>query len=755
MFYFPNVLQRHTGCFSTVWLAATKGTRIVKREYLKVNVMNTCRKIMQYILQQVPPPYHGCPIPRLSLYLSAQLSYGVVCVYHRQCDILIEEMKVTLERLYKAEKQLKIDFLQPDQQLLLPDSLMLMQMLEDAPDPFFGMMDIPPELPDPYMIPQIRTLLETSGPELVRYERTPPRHRRTRRKEESDHLASPEAITMREEEPTLLPPVEIGQDLPELSALDLELLASDLPAFPEAETLPDHRKRGKQEPKDNGLPETEKPKKPRKEREVQKDDRETSLGMEREMQLQLERERYEAEIEKRRRELQEMERSIKLLREEQRQMERQRESERQQEREIRKEIEREVLQEMEKEMEHLREAREELDYLQITGAGEELLLEQRKEIQRLKELVKERASQWEAEKLLQLQLEREKDRERLKERERKRKQIKEAEQEMEALKTTLMEIEEERRTEGEHVDETRRSVTEVKGSPIPGVPSEMVSELDAPMQLEEAPVEPIAMPSEGAPEMPSPQQVSPQLIVPELADRPTRQTVRGSRLIIDKNTQIQSKIMQKQTSDPHIFTQQVGPVILPHMKPRTAASLIESPTYEHFMAPELTALWSRCAVLEPLQYVREREEESFSELEMMRAVADSGVSIMLSSEVSLEVSEADHSRPIIFTPEEGRVPSVQEDKLLPIVSEMPELIVEMPETEEILLEDVERKLYSQIDSDGQSEFLGLTPHSLSRLMVSRFFSSCLVLCTQKVIRMEQTEPYGRIRITPGRQYKQD
>ncbi|XP_040210604.1 meiotic recombination protein REC8 homolog [Rana temporaria] len=754
MFYFPNVLQRHTGCFSTVWLAATKGTRIVKREYLKVNVMSTCLKIMQYILQQVPPPYHGCPIPRLSLYLSAQLSYGVVCVYHRQCDLLIEEMKVTLERLYKAEKQLKIDFLQTDQQLLLPDSLMLMQMLEDAPDPFFGMMDIPPELPDPYMIPQIRTLLETSGPELVRYERTPPRHRRSR-KEEGDHLASPEAITMREVEPILLPPVEVGQDLPELSALDLELLASNLPAFPEAETLPEPRKRSKREPKD-GLPETEKPKKPRKEREVQEDDRETSLGMERERQLQLERERYEADIEKRRRELLEMERSIELLRGEQRQRERQRESERQQEREVRKERESEVLQEMEKEMEHLREAKEELDYLQITGEAEDLLMEQLEEVEHLNELAKERASQWEAEKLLQLQLEKEKERERLKERARERKQIKEAEQELEALKTSLIEIEEERRrTEGEQVDGTRMSVTEVRGSPIPGVPSEMVSEFDAPMQLEEVPVEPIAMPPEGAPELPSPQQVSPQLVVPELDDRPIRRTARGTRLIIDKNTQIESKMMQKQTSDPNVFTQLVGPVILPHMKPRTATSLIESPTYEHFMAPELTALWSRCAVLEPLQYIREREEETFSELEMVRAIAESGVSIMQSSEMSLEVSEEDRSRPIIFTPEEGRIPSVQEDKLLPIVSEMPEIIVEMPETEEILLEDVERKLYSQIDSDGQSEFLGLTPHSFSRMLVSKFFSSCLVLCTQKVIRMEQTEPYGRIRITPGRQYKQD
>ncbi|XP_072271168.1 meiotic recombination protein REC8 homolog isoform X2 [Pyxicephalus adspersus] len=637
-----------------------------------------------------------------------------------------------------------------------------MQMLEDAPDPFFGMMEVPLELPEPFMIPQIRTLLETSGPELVRYERSPSRRRRTNHREESDHLASPDTITMREEEPILLPPVEIGQDLPELSALDLELLTSDLPAFPEAETLPEPRKRGIQEPKDKDLPGTEKPKKPRKEKEVKITDEDKNLEIERERQLQLEREKEidRAEMERKTRELQEMERELEHLREEQRQMERQRKSEQEREKEMKKEIEKEVLQDLEKEMEQLKEAREELDYLQITGAAEELLLEQLKEIEHLEKLGKEKEQQWEAEKLLQLQLEKKRESERLKEQERDREQIKKAEEEIKKLKKSLVEMEEQRRTEGEQVDDMP-SVTEARGSPTPRLPSEMVSEpdeLDAAMLLEEAIAEPIALPSEGAPEMPSPQRVSPQLrspqlVVPELPDRPISRTRRRSRLIIDKETQIPSKIMQKQTSDPYIFTQSLDPLTLPHMRPRTATSLLESPTYEQFMAPELTTLWSRCAVLEPLQFIREREEETMSELEVVRAVTESAVSIMLSSEMSLEMSEEDRSRPIIFTPEEGRTPSVQEEKSLPIVSEMPELIVEMPETEHILLEDLQRNLYSQIESDGHSEFLGLTPHSFSRLLVSKFFYNCLVLSTQKVIRLEQTEPYGCIFITPGRHFK--
>lgn len=44
---------------------------------------------MDYVLEQVPPPRPGLPRPRFSLYLSSQLQYGVVVVYHRQCAILL------------------------------------------------------------------------------------------------------------------------------------------------------------------------------------------------------------------------------------------------------------------------------------------------------------------------------------------------------------------------------------------------------------------------------------------------------------------------------------------------------------------------------------------------------------------------------------------------------------------------------------------------------------------------------------------
>lgn len=168
MFYYPNVFQRHTGCFATIWLAATRGCRLVKREYLKVNVVKTCEEILNYVLVRVQPPLPGAPRPRFSLYLSAQLQIGVIRVYSQQCQYLVEDIQHILERLHRAQLQIRIDMVETDlPSLLLPDHLARMETLEDAPDPFFGMMSVDPMLPDPFDIPQVRHLLEAVTLERV------------------------------------------------------------------------------------------------------------------------------------------------------------------------------------------------------------------------------------------------------------------------------------------------------------------------------------------------------------------------------------------------------------------------------------------------------------------------------------------------------------------------------------------------------------------------------------------------------------
>ncbi|CAF97874.1 unnamed protein product [Tetraodon nigroviridis] len=113
MFYYPVVLKRHTGCFSTIWLVATKAIRIPRRDFLKVDVKNTCNHIMNYVLEQVPPPRPGLPRPRFSLYLSSQLQYGLVLVFHRQCVILLEDLQSIVSQLVKQKTSKKIDMEDP------------------------------------------------------------------------------------------------------------------------------------------------------------------------------------------------------------------------------------------------------------------------------------------------------------------------------------------------------------------------------------------------------------------------------------------------------------------------------------------------------------------------------------------------------------------------------------------------------------------------------------------------------------------
>ncbi|XP_016061356.1 PREDICTED: meiotic recombination protein REC8 homolog [Miniopterus natalensis] len=252
MFYYPNVLQRHTGCFSTIWLAATRGSRLVKREYLKVNVVKTCEEILSYVLVQVEPPQPGLPRPRFSLYLSAQLQIGVIRVYSQQCQYLVEDIQHILERLHRAQLQIRIDMVETElPSLLLPNCLAMMETLEDAPDPFFGMMSVDPRLPSPFDIPQIRQLLEAVTPERVPEEipsEVPTEPGKPDRPLVT--VLSPEAITLQEAEPIRMLQIVGERDLPEVSRRELDLLIAEEdeailleeqgrpPRAPEVEAIP-------------------------------------------------------------------------------------------------------------------------------------------------------------------------------------------------------------------------------------------------------------------------------------------------------------------------------------------------------------------------------------------------------------------------------------------------------------------------------------------------------------------------------------
>ncbi|KAG7474121.1 meiotic recombination protein REC8-like [Solea senegalensis] len=231
MFYYPAVLNRHSGCFSTIWLVATKGIRVPRRDFLKVNVQNTCEDLMQYVLERVPPPRPGLPQPRFSLYLSSQLQYGVIMVFHRQCAILLEEIHTIVGQLLKRMASQNIDLDDPTRQaLMLPDALSLLEETEGAQDPLFGVMSMQDIMPSPTTLMQMDdTYAGAAFPEHLGI--TSPSDSVA---VEKGITASPDSITLRETEPVTIPTAEFeGVELVDQLSDVLDLLMAQTDHFPE------------------------------------------------------------------------------------------------------------------------------------------------------------------------------------------------------------------------------------------------------------------------------------------------------------------------------------------------------------------------------------------------------------------------------------------------------------------------------------------------------------------------------------------
>ncbi|KAJ8010571.1 hypothetical protein DPEC_G00076460 [Dallia pectoralis] len=223
MFYYQNVLQRHTGCFSTIWLAATKGIRITRRDLLRVNVRQTCEDIIDYVTVQVAPPCPQLPRPRFSLYLSSQLQYGVVIVYHRQCGLLLEEIQQTIEGLLRSGRHARIDLPVGDNQAQnIPNLLVLLEETEGAQDPFFGLMGFKNQLPSPHHIAQ---RMASTTPE--RSLGTSPRTA-----SDSDGFKSPpDAITLKQEQLVFAAPEFEDVELPEATGQEIDMLLEQQDQF--------------------------------------------------------------------------------------------------------------------------------------------------------------------------------------------------------------------------------------------------------------------------------------------------------------------------------------------------------------------------------------------------------------------------------------------------------------------------------------------------------------------------------------------
>ncbi|XP_039972564.1 meiotic recombination protein REC8 homolog [Xiphias gladius] len=233
MFYYPTVLKHHTGCFSTIWLVATKGIRVTRRDFLKVNVKSTCDDIMNYVLERVPPPRPGLPRPRFSLYLSSQLQYGIIVVYHRQCAILLEELHTIVGQLVKQRTSQKIDMEDHSRQsLVFPDALSLLEETEGAPDPLFGVMHMQHAIPSPSTLIQMgEEYLRGASPEHP--ELTSPTADVAL---ETSITASPDTITLREMEPVAIPITEFeGVELVDQHPDTIDFLLAQTDHFPEGD----------------------------------------------------------------------------------------------------------------------------------------------------------------------------------------------------------------------------------------------------------------------------------------------------------------------------------------------------------------------------------------------------------------------------------------------------------------------------------------------------------------------------------------
>ncbi|XP_014668172.1 PREDICTED: meiotic recombination protein REC8 homolog [Priapulus caudatus] len=82
MFYAHDILQKKGGKFGIVWIAATRSIKVLnKRDVVSVNIPKACDDIIDYIMVR-----HGKlhDRRRFSLYLSAQLMYGIVKLHQKQ-----------------------------------------------------------------------------------------------------------------------------------------------------------------------------------------------------------------------------------------------------------------------------------------------------------------------------------------------------------------------------------------------------------------------------------------------------------------------------------------------------------------------------------------------------------------------------------------------------------------------------------------------------------------------------------------------
>ncbi|XP_077992813.1 meiotic recombination protein REC8 homolog [Glandiceps talaboti] len=254
MFYSYEILERR-GRFGVVWLAATKAGKLTRKDYSRVNVRRTCDDIIKVIkLKGVSSRPHKNK-PRFSLYLSAQLMYGVVCVFEKQCLYLNDDVSRLYGRFHQTRKFLPADTVhidlpptrgRPAEFCTLPDPVAEKEFFEL--DPLFGSIlrseDMTSFVLDPYSLPQVEPLLTSPTHSEYSSERRSPKQQMLQAIGSPHTVSSQSDISLKEipqiSVPDVLVPGELdlpplGTDLEDLTAegaIGLDALLSPLHDIP-------------------------------------------------------------------------------------------------------------------------------------------------------------------------------------------------------------------------------------------------------------------------------------------------------------------------------------------------------------------------------------------------------------------------------------------------------------------------------------------------------------------------------------------
>ncbi|PVD30941.1 hypothetical protein C0Q70_10216 [Pomacea canaliculata] len=207
-------------------MEATGVRKLPRRQIMSVNIIRTCRDILEKIPTKVPRVPREGELPQtFSLYLSAQLMFGTVCVYKKQQEYLLVDAtsfrtRIRLELSSAIADNDLVSVAKPDQ-ITMPDPVKMAGPKQSGFDPYFGLFkDIDVEN---VQLPEVQGVDEGEEVEFG-----------------SPHtVSSMEEITMKEvSEQRGLFETEIPgeKDLPPLEGLELQALTEE---YMQAELSPE------------------------------------------------------------------------------------------------------------------------------------------------------------------------------------------------------------------------------------------------------------------------------------------------------------------------------------------------------------------------------------------------------------------------------------------------------------------------------------------------------------------------------------